>query len=160
MAISSDLVRWVRSSIAQYFYGIASSNSITFFVDGVDEPSSATMQTAHAELRVQGPYVKNVSKDVWKITCDINIFLSVPLQMSSTNAYAIDDWGGIFMEAMENPINVYRYGDGDTFLGCLRVKLDGRNEIGYFSFGEAGNDTRIRQAEVDASFEMTTDLGE
>jgi len=82
----------------------------------------------------------------------------------SGNAYELYDWGGIFLSAMDSPINVYKYGSGaeDTgdLIDCLRVKTDRSNEISFFDFGEAGNDTRVRQAEVDAAFEMTTTLGE
>jgi len=160
MAVPSDLVRWVNISLIKYFASVADTNSITLYVEGVDERSEMTMNANHAELRIQGPFIRNLSHNLWKVTCDVNIMLTVRMQMASQNAYLIKDWGGIFVEAMESAISVYKYGDGDALIDCLRVKLGRSDHIDFFDFGIVNNDTRIRQAEVDATFEMTTTLGE
>lgn len=158
--LPTDLVRWVNVSLIKYFTEIASTNGITMYVEGVDERSEATMRTNHSELRIQGPYVRKLSNNVWKIECEVNIEMTTYMSMSGENAYTIKDWGGIFMAAMEAPINVYKYGDGGALIGCLRVKQDRTNQIKHFDFGVAQNNTRVRQAEVDARFELTTSLGE
>jgi len=129
------------------------------FVEGVDERSDGLMRASHSELRTQGPYVKEISKKVWRVTCEINIYLTHFMEMSG-DAYAVEKWGGIFMEAMDAPINIYKYGDDNSFIGCLRVELGKGNEISFFDFGIANNDTRVHQAEIDASFKMTTTLGD
>jgi len=156
MAVTSDIVRWVNTSLIKYFTDIADANSITMFVEGIDERSESTMQENHAELRLQGPFVKKLSHSVWSITSEVNILLTIRMQMASQNAYLLEEQGGIFISAMDARIPVYRYGDGDTLLGCLRVKLDRSHEIQFFNFGTLENNTRVRQGAIDATFEMTT----
>ena len=162
-AVQSNIVKWVKASVIKYFTDIASGNSIPMLAEGVDERSESTMRVNHSELRIQGPYISQLSKSIWKLTLEINVFLTVFMEMSG-DAYELYDWGGIFVSAMNSPINIYKYGSGveDTgdFIGCLRVKNSKSQDIQFFDFGVAGNDTRVRQAEIDAAFEMMTTLGE
>lgn len=162
-AISSSLVKWVRASTIKYFTDIASVNSIPMFVESVDERSDSTMRTNHTELRLQGPFIKHPSKDSWKVALIVNILFSRFMEMTG-DAYKINEWAGIFMSAMDTPINVYKYGeeseDTGDFIGCLRVKTGRNDDVGFYDFGTALNDTRVHQAELDATFEMMTTLGE
>jgi len=158
-SVSANLVKWVRASLIKYFTDIANANSIPMFVEAVDERKDATMQANHSELRIQGPYIRQTSKGTWKLTVIVNILLTDFMEMNG-DAYTLNEWGGLFMNAMDTPINIYKYGDDGSFIDCLRVKLDRNNEIKFFDFGTALNETRVHQAEIDATFEMTTTLGE
>lgn len=153
-----NLARWIMSSIAVYFKPIADSLSLTYFVDGVDERETDTMRVEHAEVRVNGPNIREISKGYWRVHVDINIMLTDYMQMSSENAYDINQWGGAFLAAMMNPIPIYRFGsrgdDDDSLIGCLTQRSKFAEPAKLIHFGQVSIEDRIRQAVVDGRFEM------
>lgn len=156
--MDENLARWIESSIAVYFSAVATALSLTLFVEGIDERSEDTMNQEHAELRVNGPYIKELSKDYWQIHVDINILLVDYMKMSNENAYDINNWGGKFLVAMTTPIPIYRFGDGvdddDSLIGCLKPRIDFSEPVRLVHFGQVNRVNRIRQAGVDGRFEM------
>lgn len=156
--MNENLARWIFASIADYFSGIATSLSLPLLVEGVDERESETMQESHAELRVSGPFLKELSHNYWKIQVDINILLTDLMSMSQENAYDIVQWGGTFQEAMFSPISVYKYGanlsDDDSFIGCLTLRRNSNDTVKLMHFGQISRVDRVRQSVIDARYEM------
>lgn len=153
-----NLARWTMSSIAVYFKTVADTLSLTFFVEGIDERDPNTMRVEHAELRVNGPLVCEVSKGYWRVHIDINILLTDYMDMSTESAYDINQWGGEFLAAMLDPIPIYRFGDGgnddDSLVGCLITRKGLSEPARLVHFGQISKEDRIRQAAVDGRFEM------
>jgi hypothetical protein len=156
--MDANLARWTVASIAVYFKSVADGLSLTFFVDGVDEREPDTMREEHAELRVSGPMVRELSHNYWRIHVDINILLTDQMKMSTESAYDINHWGGTFLTAMTEPIPVYRYGDGadddGSLVGCLTQRRGFSEPTRLIHFGQISREDRIRQAVVDGRFEM------
>lgn len=153
-----NLSRWILASVATYFKVVADSLNLTYFVEGIDERESDTMRAEHVELRVNGPNIREVSKDYWRAHVDINILLIDYMDMSTENAYDLNQWGGEFLAAMMKPIPIYRLGTGvnddDTLVGCLTQRKGISEPARLIHFGQISKTDRIRQAAVDGKFEM------
>jgi hypothetical protein len=152
-----DLPRWLLSSLAKHLNTIAVANDIPFFVEGVHERDEDRMLLSHAELRVTGPYTKQIDSGRYNVDVVANIML-ISLMDAKGDAYEIIQWGGIFQDALLSPIPVYKYGNGadDTglLLGCLRHKKNRRDQAKLFHFGQMDRTDRVRQSELDAVLEI------
>ena len=156
--MDANLARWIMSSVAVYFKTVADGLSLTYFVEGVDEREPSTMNTEHVEVRVNGPYIREVSRGYWRVHIDINILLMDYMDMSTENAYDLNQWGGEFLTAMVEPIPIYRLGTGvnddDTLVGCLTQRTGLSEPARLIHFGQISKEDRIREAAVDGRFEM------
>ncbi|KPK52074.1 MAG: hypothetical protein AMS22_09865 [Thiotrichales bacterium SG8_50] len=156
--MNENLARWTAASINVYFKTVADTIGLTYFVEGVDERDSGTMLAEHAELRLSGPFIREVSNGYWRIHVDVNVMLTDQMKMSTEGAYDIHDWGGAFLAAMLEPIPVYRLGagveDDDSLIGCLTQRKGFSEPVRLIHFGQVSREDRIRQAVVDGRFEM------
>ena len=156
--MNANLARWTAASINVYFKAVADNISLTYFVEGVDERDSSTMLEEHAELRLSGPFIREISNGYWRVHVDVNIMLTDQMKMSTEGAYDIHDWGGAFLTAMMEPIPVYRLGTGgeddQSLVGCLTQRTGFSEPARLIHFGQVSREDRIRQAVVDGRFEM------
>lgn len=156
--LNENLARWVFASISVYFKNIADGLSLPLLVEGVDEREPETMREDHAELRVNGPFVREVSQGCWRTWTDINILLTNRMMMSQEDAYGIARWGGKFSQAMTERIPVYKYGpavgDDGSLVDCLTQRKGRAESIRLVHFGQISREDRIRQAMVDGRYEM------
>ena len=155
-----NLPRWLFSSIAYHFEGIAAANNIPYFVEGIDERDDDNMQLSHVELRVTGPQTKEIAKGYYHVQIVINFMFTSLMDMAGS-AYELVQWCGILQDAMLEPIPIYKYGDGadDTqeLIGCLRVKDGKYDAVKLYHFGQMSRTDRIRQSEIDGIYEMDID---
>jgi hypothetical protein len=156
--MNPNWTRWILASIAVYFKTALDTINLPLLCDGIDERELEKMHYNHAELRVSGPFIKELSKDYWEIRVDINILLIYFMQSDENNIYDLQSWCGIIQSAMNGPINIYKYGgevgDGGTRIGCLRI-LQGRNEANrVMHFGQVSRVDRIRESMIDGRFIM------
>jgi hypothetical protein len=156
--MNENLARWVFASVANYFSTVVTGIDLPLLVEGVDEREPEEMQEDHAELRVNGPFVRELSKNYWRIWVDINILLTNMMSMSQKNAYNIAQWGGTLQEVMLEPIPIYKYGsdpgDDDSLIGCLTLRRSRGDSVRLIHFGQISREDRIRQAVVDGRYEM------
>lgn len=153
-----NLPRWIFASVAWHFKTIADSNSMPFFIEGVDEHESEDTEQDHVELRVTGPQIKEVSKDYYTVDVVVNFLVTNLMSMSGSNAYQIIDWCGILAKEMNKPIPIYKYGTGtdddDSLIKCMQVRKDKLDSVKIFHFGQIDKTYRIRQSEIDANYKM------
>jgi len=156
--MDANLARWIQASLAVYFQTVASSLSLTFFVEGVDEREADTMQEEHCELRINGPFIREISRGYWRVHVDINILLTDYMKMSTEDAYDINRWGGTFLVSYTENIPIFRLGSGvdddGTLVGCLTQRTGFSEPARLIHFGQVSREDRIRQAVVDGRFEM------
>lgn len=156
--MDENISRWIQASLAVYFDTVAATIPLTFFVEGVDERSDDSMQVEHAELRVNGPYVREVSRNYWRIHVDINVMLTDYMKMSTESAYDINHWGGVFLNAMLENLPIFKLGSGvdddGSLIGCLTQRTGFSEPVRLIHFGQVSREDRIRQAVVDGRFEM------
>jgi hypothetical protein len=156
--MNKNLARWIMASIAQYFSSTAAALNLTYFVDGIDERTSDNMENEHVEVRINGPFVREVSHNYWNINIDLNILLTDYMDLSTENAHEISSWVGAFLVDMTKNIPIYKYGTGvdddNSLIGCLtqRKGISQPFQINYF--GQISKVDRIRQATLDGHYEM------
>lgn len=156
--MDKNLARWIFQSLASHFKSVADGISLLYFVEGIDERSNDTMQENHVELRVSGPELKEVSKGYYSVKVIVNFLFIKNMDEVGADAFDLIQWTGVFANAMLQPIPIYKKGEGaeddETLIGCLQVHK-GRNEaVRIFHFGQLDKDTRIRQSEMDALYDM------
>lgn len=155
--MNANLPRWILASVATHFETVASGISLPFFVEGINERESSTSNADHAELRTTGPFIKELSNDYFNVSVVINVLLTNYMNTTG-GAYDLEGWCGTFQTTMLDPISIYKYGSGagddDSLIGCLRIKKNRNDAVKVFNFGQLSGVDRIRQAEVDATYEM------
>ena len=102
--------RWIAASLAVYYKAVADSLSINLLVEGIDERESEKMEADRAELRINGPFTRQLSKGYFQLNVDSNILLTDLMGGESDNPYNLMNWAGAFQQAAEKAIPVYRYG--------------------------------------------------
>lgn len=147
--------RWVFASIATYIEGIAQTNNIPLYIEGLSERTDA-FQTAdeRAELRINGPWTQEVSAGVFRLWSDVNILLISQYGGSVKNAYACEVNLGIFQNALDQCIPLFKYGtkpqDDQTQFGYLTPRVGNQDCIRVLRFGQIESNDHIRQEMVDA----------
>jgi len=157
--INPNWPRWIAASLAVYYKAVADALSLQLLVEGIDERESEKMEDDHAELRVNGPFIRQLSAGYFQLNVDSNILLTNLMGGEGENTYNLMNWAGAFQQAAEKSIPVYRYGpdiggvDDGSLVGCLSVR--GHKEgPDLFHFGQVSVDDRVRQAAVDTQHWM------
>lgn len=144
------------ASIADYFKTAVQAIPLPLLVEGVDERMGDKEHYDHAELRINGPSIVELSRGYFRVVVGVNVLLTE--LMDRTNVYDLQDWCGAFEVAMDGPINLYHYGpdtggiDDGGWFECLipqRSKFD-PNRV--FHFGQISKTDRVRQSMVDGAF--------
>jgi len=158
MSVNPNWTRWIFASIAKTLKAVATTNGISVIVEGIDdETNSFTKATDHVEIRISGPFTKEMSGE-YKILVDVNVLLTSRFDGKQKNRHAILTNAGLFHEAMDKAILIYRYGntitDDDTYLGCLTLRSGKNDTLRVIHFGKVDITDKIRQSVVDARYEM------
>ena len=123
--MDENLARWIFASVAKHFESVAAGLSLPYFVEGVDERTDDNMRADHVELRVTGPWAKEVSRNYWVVDVHINFLFHDIMTLSGADAYDLVNWCGKFASVMAEPIPIYQYPDAPTTLvGCLKTKTN------------------------------------
>lgn len=166
--INENWTRWIHASVAVYFKNIAdalnSGAGLKLIVEGIDEREPEKMDVDHAELRINGPMVFQLSHNYFRLDVDTNVLLTDLMGGTHEDPYDLQRWTGAFQQAAWETIPVYRYGpdtvgvDDGSRLGCLIPR--GRKEAARaYQFGQVSINDRVRQAAVDTrhSIELTVE---
>ncbi len=169
MPADANWPRYIFASVATYLKTIAADNSLPAIVEGLDERTDKYMEsTDRAEIRVNGPYSQELSKDYFRLWVDVNVLLTSRMD-AKKNGYEIQRFSGIFLSAMDRPIPVWNYGkqpgdfveaDPDTqiHLGCLSPRPATSESIKVLHFGQVEKTDRVKQSIVDARYVMFMEL--
>lgn len=155
--------RWIKQSITKYFRtNVTTPASLPFLVDGIDMVTSAfTEAPDRAECRVNGPFTKEMSANYWRLWVDINVLVMSHMDESSKNIYTLEANAGLFHEAMDTCIPIYRLGDvivdpqnDQSLLGYLRPRTDLKDSVKNLDFGQIDKTDRLREQQLDARYVM------
>ncbi len=158
MPANENWARWMFTSIAKTLNAVADANNIEAIVEGVDdETDEFTQATDRAEIRISGPFTKEMPGE-YLVQMDANVILTSRFDGKQKNRHLLLTNAGLFHSAMDRPLKVYKYGDGaeddDSYLGCL-VPRSGKNDtIRVIHFGKVDPTDKIRQSVIDARYEM------
>jgi len=150
--MNAMLPKWIVASVAKYLEPVAAACGIGYYVDGVHERGDL-MRESHAEIRITGPFTKTLDGMVDRHDVIVNVLITAQMHMLE-NSYDMFEWAGKFQEAMLSTIPIKKYGDGDELLGCLKPRDRKADSISIFHFGQVKGTDRLRQTEIDGTFEI------
>ena len=157
MASNPNWPRWILVSAAKYCKAVATALPLKIHIEGIDMRDADLMQQDRAEFRVNGPWARERSKNLYELQVGINILLTFTMT-GNKNMLDPDRWAGAFQSALGELIEVYRYGNGpeddQTLLGCLVPRSNKGDSVKVWHFGQIGRTEEIRQIAVDAMFYM------
>ena len=77
--------RWILASLATNFKSVADSQRVPALVEGIDERTAAFVEAPlRAEVRITGPFFKELSQGYFQAIVDVNILLTAVLTSSRT----------------------------------------------------------------------------
>jgi hypothetical protein len=157
-----DWPRWIVASIGDYLKTALTNVEWPSLVDGVEERTDAFIHaTNRAEVRVTGPFIKNLSAGYFQAFVDVNVLLSSRYDGPAKNAYDLLSCAGVLNEAMDQEIAVWNFGNqpGDfvqgqpetqVCLGCLVPRFG--QSLRVLNFGQIDVVDRLKQTEVEARY--------
>jgi len=150
--MTKSLPKWCFASIAKHFIDLR--QSLPMFVEG--QHRDTNKYTDYSEVRIDGPYCVESSRDYWTIDVVINILVGSTI--NDRDAYRYLKNSGIVLEAFTPNIKVFKLGteveDDGTLLGCLYLKGTGRDSIIVTHSGLNKETKGIRYSEVEGSYQM------
>jgi hypothetical protein len=162
MMAEKDWPRYVIASIGYYLKPILTNQNWPSLLDGIEERTDAFIQsTNRAELRITGPFIKQLSNRYWQAFVDINVLLSSRFDGPAKNAYDLTACAGVLEAALDQPIPVWNYGgqpgdfvdgqpDTQVFLGNLIPRLG--QSVRVLNFGQIDIVDRLKQYETEARY--------
>ena len=152
--------RWIFASITQHFdVKVMTPNSIPFITEGIHERDTQFMESQdRAEIRINGPFARELSVRYWRIWVDINTLVTSYFGNETQDVYRLERNLGLIHEYADTAIEIRRYGSGSgddgTLLGCLRPRSDKNDSIRIIHFGQLNNTDRLKQGQVDGRYVM------
>lgn len=147
--MNENWARWIQISALKVFKTMADANNIHLFIEG--QGRKTKNYSEWIEFRTDGPHIRELSHNYFKIDFEINILFSC--HMSKTTMYGPQILAGLIEQTMQD-ICIYRYGNGDTFLGVLQIVMDKNNSVQTNQFGKIRPDTDIVQGTVEGTYKM------
>jgi hypothetical protein len=156
MGVRENIVKWVFASACKQFTDNISG--IDIYIEG--QPRDTNSLSDWCELRVDGPWIREISKDLLKITCEINILVGTHIE--PTDLYKETTNINAVVPAFTD-FDVYKYGaeaaDTGDFVGRLKLQpmSDVRDRIEVSKFGRLTPSTPLMQATVEGHYELVVD---
>jgi len=156
--IQQELPRWVFASVSKHFNAIATV-AFPMFVEG--QPRDTKDLDQFFELRMDGPWFTELSKNYWRIYFEVNILVSTTI--NETNFHRIHSNVGV-VAAKFTEIQVFKYGTGvnddDSLFGCFKLLQDSRNReiLKIFHFGQIDDTTKLTQASIEGHYELDKEI--
>jgi hypothetical protein len=154
--MNSNWPRWLFASITKYFND--NRNNIAMFIEGQDRETERL--DSYFELRIDGPFILQQSKDYWQLDVEINVLICVT--KSRTDFHKQFRLQGALAKLFTD-IPIYKLGDGpdddQTILGCLKLSpsQNFRDAVRVSNFGQIQPELPLLQSTIEAHFEITLD---
>jgi hypothetical protein len=151
--IETRLPRWVTASVALHLKTLIETTlDLQFFVEGVDREEKNWFRKDSVVLRVAGP-TPVFGGGVTRYRFEVMTMLT-DLVDDTSNGFKNHDRLGVIANALCGPVPVFRYGDGDTQVGCLDMDRNASEPLRIVYFGKMDKDTEVIQAAVVARYEI------
>jgi hypothetical protein len=164
MPANPNWARWIFASVHTALLQV--NSGVPFLMEGVDERTDAFLEApSKVEARANGPYVKP-QQGCSLLWVDINVLVTNHMDGDTKSRHELHRLAGLYQEALTAPIEVWNYGNeaGDwdenvpasqIFLGCLVNRHGNGDMTKLFNFGQVEKTDRVKQAIVDARYEIT-----
>jgi hypothetical protein len=157
MPANPNWTRWIRASLGDYLKEVATDLEIPVLIEELDDRTEAFIQSpVHVEIRINGPFTREVSKDYYLIQVDANVL--VTNRKDVKNGYIHHPVLGMYHNAMDSVIPMFKYGTGvdddQSQFGCLTGKSGSNEFVRVLSLGQVEKTDQIVQNMVDARYQM------
>lgn len=131
------------------------TSNIGIFIEGTS--SRDLEESEYVEIRVDGPYSDERTKNDYKLTLEVNLLIQTIIN-PAVNIYRHAEIQGACMGAM-SVIPVYKLGnevaDDLTQIGCLELNTDEpRDHVMSHNFGQIETDIKLQQATVEGHYKI------
>jgi hypothetical protein len=115
-------------------------------------------------VRITGPFTKEVSHNYFHLEVVVNVLFQSRYD-EGKNQYDIIKKIGVFHEAMDGSIAVYKYGnevgdDENELVGCLSPARGRSDTIRVLHFGQIDPTDKLKQSMVDVKYVMELSTNE
>lgn len=145
--------RWLLASVHKHFD--ANRQGYPVYFESHDRFTD--QETDYAEVRIDGPLVRQLTSDEFHLRVEINVL--VASKKDQADNHKLYRLAGVFLAAFTPTISVFRYGDGPddngTLLGCLRRDEDTRQPVEFHYFGQVDPSAALEQGSITAAYELT-----
>jgi hypothetical protein len=145
--------RWVKASFSKHFADIFTAGTKTLYCEGDDRDTAKNKN--FAEFRMDGPRLREVSKNYWEFFVPVNILVTT--SMDDQNVYTHEDLVGFVGSGFTRTIQVFKLGNGpddspSTVLLCMELQGDKQNPLRINRFGQVDTTTRLLQSTVEGHY--------
>lgn len=151
MSMNPNWPRWIVASFAKHFTDTLTGN-LSVYVEGADRKTND--KSDYCELRIDGPFGKERSKDEWELTLEVNVL--VTSIKDEQDAYKIHRSNGFVAAAFASMISILRLGTGiqddEGIEGCLILRSEQREALIISNFGQVENEVRVMQSTVEGHY--------
>jgi hypothetical protein len=149
-------IRWVVISYAKHVDLLR--RDVPFYLEGfAPNPNDIKNKESYFELRIDGPYSKEMAKNQWNMYFEVNVLIAV--HQDDNKSYRMQEMVGIantfFTDAS---VMVRKYGTGpqddQELLGFLQLN---REKVKSSMFGKIRPDMRLMQATVEGHYDLYMD---
>jgi|6_EtaG_2_1085325.scaffolds.fasta_scaffold89534_2 hypothetical protein len=157
MSYPSQLNRWVRASLVKHFYN-ALKDIEHVHVEGQERRTKDKQKWF--ELRIDGPFIREVTKSRFRINTEVNILVVNLQDNSNPSIYGMDELTGQAASKFVSCVEIFRYGDvaddaanDGSRIGELQLRPQNDEEIDVTFFGKLRPDTPVEQASVESHYQ-------
>lgn len=152
--MNANWPRWVFASMVKHFKDELDAYGYNVYFEGQHRENRTS--AVQIEIRIDGPYLLEVSNNYWEIFNEVNILVSHA--MNDTYFLGIHDVVGKIALAFK-PIKIYKLGpnvtDDGSFVFCMNNEMDykiGKKKLMISHFGQIKPTERIMQAVVEGHY--------
>jgi hypothetical protein len=143
--MNNKLIRWCVVGLTKHFHERRGDYTLLL----LDEKRTKLQnQPYYAELRIDGPSIKQITSNYFVLSVDINVLISI--FDNQKDFYKSSDLVGWFSAAYTNSINILN--DEFETLGCFRLHNDG---ILVTDHGLVDKDSPLRQISIQGHYDMS-----
>ena len=144
--------RWIMASISKHF--TANIQGLPLYIEG--QHRNSNLPKDQLELRVDGPYMTEVSRKYWRLYIEVSVLVTSLLD--NTNYHRLQTNFGLVATAFTD-IDAYKLGTGvdDTqeWFACLQLIQDDsrRERIQINNFGIIEASSQLQQGSIEGHYE-------
>jgi len=146
--VNPNWAKWILISAIKHFKEVADSNDIYFHIPNSHRDTSS--QNRFVEFKMDGPIINQICRNEFKLLVGISILYSTDISDNYQDEVKI---GGIFASSFTD-ICIYSWGDGDQFVGTLKLRQTASDKLVINNFGEAHKDIRTKQGSIEGIYEI------
>jgi len=150
----SNWDRWIFASVSQHFED--RRGTVPLYIEGMHRETNELEE--FIELRIDGPWFTEISRNCWKIFVEINVLCQVV--MNNQNFHRMRALTGLVSRIFDRCIKVYKFGNNlqdDQSQFCVLQRQDGgkgREKIQISHFGQIEPKLQLEQATVEAHYSV------